>query len=71
VSDRLARRVAALERRPAPPAPLAPCFILAEDAAAAGREVERIRAAHPNGCRTLFVMTRGWREPGRAAEGRA
>jgi hypothetical protein len=59
----LTRRVAALERRAAPRAAPAPCFVLAEDAAAAAREVARIRAAHPDGCPTLFVMTRGRQEP--------
>jgi hypothetical protein len=38
---------------------------MAEDAAAAEREVERIRAEHPDGCPTLFVMIGGRPEPGR------
>jgi hypothetical protein len=73
MSRHLTRRVAVLERRVAPPAApaLAPCLVLAEDAAAAEREVERILAAHPNARRALFVMTRGRREPGRAAVGSA
>ena len=74
VSDRLARRVAALERRAAPPAAPAPppCFVMAEDEAAAEREVERLLAAHPDAPRAPFVMVgaRG-EEPGRPSEGSA
>jgi hypothetical protein len=66
----LTRRVEVLERRAAPAAAPAPCFVLAETRAAAEREVARLRAAHPDGCRTLFVMTRG-REPGRPSAGSA
>jgi hypothetical protein len=67
----LTRRVEVLERRAAPPAALARCFVLAEDAAAAEREVERLRAAHPNGCPTLFVMIGARGEPGRRSAGSA
>jgi hypothetical protein len=64
VSDHLARRVAALERRAAPAISPAPCFVLAEDVAAADCEVARILAAHPNAPRALFVMIGGRQEPG-------
>jgi hypothetical protein len=71
MSKHLTRRVEVLERRaaarPAPP----PCFVMAEDEEDAERAVARIRAAHPKGCRTVFVMTRGRREPGRPADGSA
>jgi hypothetical protein len=40
MSRHLARRIKVLERRAAPAIPPAPCFVLAEDAAAAEREVE-------------------------------
>jgi hypothetical protein len=65
----LTRRVEALEREAAPPAAPAPCFVMAEDEAEAGREVARIRAEHPDAPRTLFVMigARG-EEPGRPTE---
>ena len=64
----LTRRVEVLERRAAPRAALAPCFVLAEDRAAAERAVARLRAAHPNGCRTLFVMIGGREERGQPSE---
>jgi hypothetical protein len=68
MSRHLTHRVAALERRAVPPAPLAPCFILAENRAAADCEVERLLAEHPNAPGALFVMTRG-RDPGEPAQG--
>jgi hypothetical protein len=71
MSKHLARRVEALERRVAPPAALAPCFVLAEDAAAAEREVERILAAHPHAGPALFVMIGAREEPGRPSRGGA
>jgi hypothetical protein len=73
VSDRLARRVVALERRAAPPAvpAPAPCFVLAEDAAAAERAVARPRAAHPHPGPALFVMIGAREEQGRPSEGGA
>ena len=73
MSDRLARRVAAPKRRavpPAVPAP-APCFVLAEDAAAAERAVARPRAAHPHPGPALFVMIGAREEPGRPSGGSA
>jgi hypothetical protein len=45
--------------------------VLAEDPAAAEREVERIRAEHPHARGALFVMTGGRREPGQPAVGSA
>ena len=67
----LTRRVEVLERRAAPPVAPAPCFVLAETRAAAEREVERLRAEHPDGCPTLFVMIGARREPGRPSDGSA
>jgi hypothetical protein len=68
MSWHLTRRVDILERRAAPAIHRAPCFVLAETRAAAERAVERLRAEHPDGCPTLFVMTR-WLKPGRPSAG--
>ena len=71
MSKHLTRRVEVLERRAAPRAAPAPCFVLAEDAAAAERAVERILAAHPNAGPALFVMIGAREEPGRPSDGSA
>jgi hypothetical protein len=59
VNAALARRIGRLERA-RPPIRPAPTFVLAPDAGAAGREVERLLAGHgERPPKALFVMTRG------------
>jgi hypothetical protein len=65
VNTTLARRLGRLERALAPTVS-GPVFVMAPDAGAAGREVERLAAEHGERLpRTLFVMV------GPGAEGRA
>ena len=53
--NRMARRLAALERA-ARPLAHPPALILAADKADADRQVARVRAAYPDSTRALFVM---------------
>jgi hypothetical protein len=53
--NRMARRLAALERA-TPPLAHPPAFLLAADKADADRQVARVRAAYPDSTRALFVM---------------